>query len=388
MRVQCRASLMLFLSLIPFSGKAQSEIPGNIGSNYISETSSSNTYEAYLEVLDRQTPVELDYLPEVNYFIEHYLHERSIELELILQRAQLYFPMIEALLDKYGLPLELKYIAVIESRLNPFAKSPSGAVGLWQFLYNTCSMVDLKVDSYIDERRDPYKSTEAACKYLKYLYTTFNDWNLALAAYNGGPRDVRNAIMRSNGHSGYWELRPLLTEQVRNYIPRFIALNYVFNYYYLHGIKEIPAKFTFTNTDTLHINYAVSFAQISTILGIPVNELERLNPAYKRKYIPDLTDPCILVLPADCIVEFLNCEKEILECRLPVSDYKSMLAIAGSTENRTKVLHTVKPGDYYHKIALTYNCTVENIKAWNQLDDSPLYPGQSLAIWIGRNEEQ
>jgi membrane-bound lytic murein transglycosylase D len=350
--------------------------------------SSSLTYEYYIEILNQQTPVELRYNNEVGHYINLFLTKHRADLELALQRAQLYFPIIEEQLDRFDLPLELKYIAVIESGLDPFAKSPSGAVGLWQFLYNTCSLFDLKVDSYIDERRDPYISTIAACRYLKYLYNTFNDWNLVMASYNGGPRDVRNAIQRAGGKTDYWSLQPYLSEQSRNYIPKFIALNYLMNYYTFYGIQAKQAEFAFPNTDTLHIQYAVSFDQISSVLEISVTDLERLNPVYKKNYVPDLITPCVLVLPSTLIPKYLKYENQILGYTKPVTDYNTLVAIAGSTENRTKITHIVQPGEYYHKIALTYNCTIENIKAWNNLNDSPLYPGQSLVIWIENRENE
>jgi membrane-bound lytic murein transglycosylase D len=358
--------------------------PDNQLVNIVSE--SANAYEYQLEVLNRQTPLELEFNSEVKYYIDQYLNERRVDLILILQRAQLFFPLIEEHFDRYGLPLELKYIAVLESGLNPFAKSTSGAVGLWQFLYNTCSLVDLKVNSYIDERRDPYKSTEAACRYLRYLYSTFNDWNLAMAAYNGGPRDVRNAIALSGGKTDYWELRPYLSEQAQNYVPKFIALNYVMNYYQKYGVQVSTPGYTFANTDTIHIQYAVSFAQISSVLKISVAALEKLNPVYIKKFIPDLAEPCVLILPSDLMVSYLKFENQIIAQTQKEPDYNSLLALAGSTENRTRVIHTVKPGEFFHKIALNYGCTVENLKAWNHLGDSPLYPGQSLAIWISTHD--
>ncbi len=351
-----------------------------------SGSSRSFAYEYYIELLDQQTPIDLEFNKEVKEYIDLFLTKRQSDLELSLQRAQFYFPIIEEMLDKYDLPLELKYIAVVESGLNPFAKSTSGAVGLWQFLYNTCSLFELKVDSYIDERRDPYKSTDAACRYLQYLYSTFNDWNLVMASYNGGPRDVRNAIQRSGGKTDYWELRPYLSEQAQNYVPAFIAMNYLMKYHQLHGIKAEKPEYPYQETDTLQIHYAISFGQISSILNVPVTELEKLNPIYRKKYIPDIQEPCILVLPRNLISKFLKYESQIIGYSIPETNYNTLLAHAGSTENRTNITHIVRPGEYFHKIALNYNCTVENIKAWNSLGDSPLYPGQSIEIWIEKKE--
>ena len=267
--------------------------------------------------------------------------------------------------------------------MNPFAKSPSGATGLWQFLYNTCSLFDLHVDSYIDERRDLYKSTNAACKYLEYLYNTFHDWNLVLASYNGGPGEVRKAIERSGGKTGYWELRPFLSKQASGYVPDFTAILYLMNYCDQFGITPISDKKITIETDSVKINYGLSFIQISKVLGIPVSLIEQLNPIYKKGYIPKLEVPCTLVLPKSAISDFLCYERKIVEYKVPdQQNYTSLVENAGSTLNRTKIVHVVEKGEYYHKIAIKYNCTIENIKAWNNLNNLSLYPGLVLEIWI------
>jgi membrane-bound lytic murein transglycosylase D len=259
--------------------------------------SSGLSNEYCLEALNEKTPLELEYNTAVKKSIDYFLKVRKKDIEVYLGRSKYYFPIIEQALDKYNLPLELKYIAVLESGLNPFAKSPSGAVGLWQFLYNTCSLFDIQVDSYIDERRDPYKSTEAACRYLQYLYNTFNDWNLVLASYNGGPGEVRKAIERSGGKTGYWDLRPYLSKQASDYVPNLIAIIYLMNYYQQLGIVPFNDTKSVVETDSLHINYGLSFVQISEVLGIPMSMLEKLNPEYRKGYIPKLDLPCTLVLP-------------------------------------------------------------------------------------------
>jgi membrane-bound lytic murein transglycosylase D len=338
-------------------------------------------YEVGIAKLNSETPIDFEYNDEVKAYIDLFLGKRSGDLELFLKRSAYYFPIIEEALDRYNLPLELKYIAVVESGLNPFACSKSGAVGLWQFLYNTCSLFDLEVDSYIDERRDVYKSTDAACRYLQYLYLTFRDWNLVMAGYNGGPGEVRKAIQRSGGKTDYWEIRPFLSNQAKNYVPAFIAIGYLMNNYAMYNFDYSPDEYLL-KTDTLHISYAVSFDQISSVLDIPVKELEKLNPAYKRHHIPKLGIPCLLVLPEDRITDYLQAEKKVLEVKLPVESYTTLLAKAGDMADRTRIFHTVQSGEYYHKIALRYNCTIENIKAWNGLSSMVLHPGQILEIWI------
>lgn len=339
-------------------------------------------YEYFIEKLDQETPLELTYNSFVQEKIDDYLHNRRKDLEDILARTDYYFPIIESYLDKYNLPLELKYIAVIESGLNPFARSRSGAVGIWQFLYSTCSLFDLKVNSYIDERRDIYKSTDAACRYLIYLHNTFNDWNLVIASYNGGPGEVRKAIERSGGKTDYWQLRPYLSDQAANYVPSFIAMNYLMNFYRQHGIEKAVNILPYSNTDTLHIHYAVSFEQISAVIHIPVNILSQLNPVYTKKYIPQLSSPCILILPKGKVKDYLENENNIIAYKGVHKDYNTLLEHAGDTVNRVPVIHIVEKGEYFHKIAITYNCTVENIKAWNNLHNMNLHPGQELIIWI------
>ncbi len=353
---------------------------------HVGEASPANiSYEYYIEKLNRQTPIDLVYNNDVRQYIDQFLQVRKNELIPILARAEIYFPLIEEMLDTYNLPLELKYMAVVESGLNPFAKSRSGAVGMWQFLYNTCTLVDLDVNSYIDERRDSYKSTEAACKYLNYLYDTFHDWNLVLASYNGGPGEVRKAMERSGGKTDYWEIRPYLSTQASNYVPAFIAMNYLMNYYSIHGVEYQVQEYAYQDTDTLHIRYSVSFEQISKVLNLPVSILEELNPVYKRGFIPNLEEPCILVLPKEKVEDYLRYENRIIGYIVPKTDYNTLLSNAGSILDREKIIHVVKPGEYFHKIAINYECTVENIKAWNQLQNFDLFPGQTLEIWVKKD---
>lgn len=344
---------------------------------------SNLVYEYYLESLNQKTPLELEYNSEVKNSIDFFINNRKKDIEVYLSRAQYYFPIIEQILDKYNLPLELKYVAVIESGLNPLAVSKSGAVGLWQFLYNTCSLFNLKVDSYIDERRDPTIATEAACKYLQYLYNTFHDWNLVLASYNGGPGEVRKAIERSGGVTDYWKLRPYLSKQAADYVPAFIAVAYLMNYNEKYGIHAEKKIISNEPTDTVMISYQLSFSQISEVIDVSVATIKTLNPVYKRDCIPKTSNPGKLVLPESRIRDFLRYEREIIYHKTgPKRDYNSQVENAGSTTNRKKIEHIVEPGEYFHKIAIKYNCTIEDIKAWNKLDSLLLHPGQVLSIWL------
>jgi hypothetical protein len=261
--------------------KYEKRIKSNKNTSNTESTPIDLTYEYRIAKLDKNTPIQLDYNEQVRRYIEIYTGKRAEEYGKMLGQAQYYFPLFEEQLSKYGLPLEFKYLPIIESSLNPLAVSSSGATGLWQFKLTSCPMFDLEVTSYMDDRCDPYKSTIAACKYLKYLYRTFNDWQLVLAAYNGGPGEVRNAIARSNGETGFWKIQSFLPEQTQNYVPAFIAAIYVMNYAPEHDIKMVPPPYTYSETDTVHIKHSVSFEQIASLTSIPVDALTYLNPVYR-----------------------------------------------------------------------------------------------------------
>lgn len=341
-------------------------------------------YEVRLMELDVKSPVDLDFNQSVKNYIDVYTIKRRDKLSVMLGLAQYYFPLFEQELDKYDLPMEIKYLAIIESALDPLAKSSSGAVGLWQFLYNTGKMFDLKVDSYIDERRDPVLSTKAACEYLSYLYSTFNDWHLALAAYNGGPGTVKKAIQRSGGKTDYWELRPYLPEQTRGYIPAFIAANYAMNYALEHNIKMTPPKYDFFDVDTVRISSPVRFSVLAEELNIPVESLRFLNPVYKLDYAPSYEGRSYVVLPMENIEPFL--EKEaIIYSRSGNASAKNS---GSNTEYSGKVIHKVKKGEYLHRIAITYKCTVEEIVEWNNLQGTNINEGTDLVIFVKAGNER
>lgn len=339
-------------------------------------------YEYRIARLNEQSPVPLDYNEEVRRYIDLFTGPRKNDMAIAIGLSNLYFPLFDEIFDRHSLPYELKYLTIVESGLNPLAVSKSGAVGLWQFLLNTGKLFDLEITSYIDERRDPWKSTEAACKYLKYLHNTFHDWQLVLSSYNGGPGDVRKAIERCNGETGYWKLRPYLSEQARNYVPAFIAAVYVMNYYNEHGITPVQPVYDYGSLDTLHIRYPVTFEQISSVIDMPVERIRLLNPVYRTDYIP-VRQPCaVLVLPAEKAQLYIRYEVNILGYSAPVNDYNLMVRNAASTEGRIKVVHEVKPGEFTHRIAMKYNCTLENIKAWNNMPSYDVAPGQKLVIWV------
>src|SRR3972149_4683666 len=226
-----------------------------------------------LEKLDAQSPFDLVYNGDVKKYINLYLNRRTT-ISKMLGLSKLYFPMFEEKLDKYNLPLELKYLAVVESALNPTIKSKAGAVGLWQFMYATGKFYNLKVTSYVDERCDPIKETEAACEFLQFLYETFGDWQVAIAAYNCGPGNISKAIRRSGGKTSYWEIRPYLPKETQAYVPSFIAVNYVMNYAAEYNMYESVPKKTFFQVDTVHVKMQMTFGQIASLLDMTIEELE------------------------------------------------------------------------------------------------------------------
>lgn len=343
-------------------------------------------YEYRITELNLITPIEIEYNTYVKEYIDIFSVKRKDDFAQIIGLSRMYFPIFEEALDRHGIPLEFKYLPVIESGLNPLAVSKSGAVGLWQFLYGTCSLFELNVTSYIDERRDPYKSTEAACKYVNYLYHTFNDWLLVLAAYNSGPGEVRKAIERSGGKTNYWEIRPYLSEQAQNYVPAFIAAYYLLNNYTDHAITPQEPIYSYHKIDTLWINYPISFQQISEMIPISMDTLKWLNPAYKLEYIPAGNQKCRLVLPQHKILDYIRQEGRIIANREEIEDYFSKLEKLSSTEDKVQLIHTVQKGEYFHKIAIKYNCSIESIKYWNDLDTNNIYPGQKLIIWISEDD--
>ena len=333
-------------------------------------------YEARLAKLDALSPFDLDYNPYVQDYINMYTSKRREQVSRMMALSQLYFPMFEELLDKYNLPLELKYLAMCESALNPMAKSKSGAMGLWQFMYPTGKMFGLKVSSYVDERCDPYKSTVAACEYFHYLYGLFGNWEMVLAAYNGGPGTVNKAIRRSGGKKTYWGIRPFLPKETQGYVPAFIAVNYVMNFTSEHNIRSAIPKKTFLDVDTVCVKKQVSFEQISNLLNIPEDELQYLNPSYRKRVIPVIPDETnFITLPANKVGTFINNETIIYN----YVNKDSISDAATEVQEVTKI-HIIKKGEHLNTIAQKYGCSVSDIKTWNKIKSNTLKPGKKLTI--------
>jgi membrane-bound lytic murein transglycosylase D len=334
-------------------------------------------YESRLAKLNAQSPCDLVYNQQVQGYIDLYVLRKRVLVERMLGLSQLYYPMFEEQLDKHNLPLELKHLAVIESALNPTATSRSGARGLWQFMYTTGKMFNLNVNSYVDERCDPYKSTQAACEYLKFLYGMFGDWQLVLAAYNAGPGTINKAIRRAGGgKKTYWEIRPYLPVETQGYVPAFIAANYVMNYHLEHNLYAIAPRKTFFDVDTVTVTQQVSFSQFEAVLGVPLDEMQFLNPMYKLGVIPvSMTEHYQVVLPANKVGAFVSNEQAIYSY-LKIDTAMTALAV-----QQVMKVHTVRSGEHINSIAKKYKCTVADIRSWNNLKSNYLKPGQKLTIY-------
>ena len=301
-----------------------------------------------------------------------------------MAKAEYYFPMFEKYLDQFDVPLEMKYLAIVESALDPRARSRVGARGLWQFMYLTGKQYKLNVSSYVDERQDPIKATIAACKYLSDLYDIFGDWDLALAAYNSGPGNVSKAIKRSGGYQNYWNIRQYLPTETAGYVPAFYATLYIFKYAKEHGLApENPPIYHFA-TDTIQVKKTVSFDQITEVTGIETEMLEFLNPEYKLDIIPFVKGKNYAVtLPRNATVTFLSKEKE-LYALVEEDNAKREKPLPKYLELNQRIRYKVKSGDYLGKIAKKYGVRVSEIKKWNRLRNTNLKIGQRLTIFPKR----
>lgn len=338
---------------------------------------SEQTVIQRLNKLDAASPFDLVYNEQVKAYIDMYAYRKRGLMAKVLGLSELYFPLFEQTLDKYDMPLELKYLAVIESALNPKAKSRAGAMGLWQFMYGTGKLYGLKVTSYLDDRCDPRLATEAACQYLQFLYETFGDWQMALAAYNCGPGNINKAIRRSGGKKTYWEVRPYLPRETQGYVPSFIAVTYVMNYAAELNLSTLSPRKAFFQVDTVHIKHSVSFSQVGAVLDIPQEDLEYLNPVYKRNHIPVLPgETMVLTLPVAKVGSFITNETAIYKF------IKEDSVLANMITREIAKTHYVKSGEKINSIANRYKCTVADIMAWNNLTSYKLKPGQKLTVYI------
>ena len=336
------------------------------------------------------TVMEMPYNDVVRACIDRYTVRMRRHVSYMLGASNFYMPIFEEALETYGLPLELKYLPVIESALNPTAVSRAGATGLWQFMLTTGKMYDLEVNSLIDERRDPIKASYAAARYLRDLYKVFGDWNLVIAAYNCGPENINKAIRRSGGETDYWKIYPYLPRETRGYVPAFIAANYAMTYYCEHNIcpmrSELPVK-----TDTVMLDRNVNFNEIASVCGLDIDMIRSLNPAYRRDMIPGATRPMPLRLPLTDIARFIDSQDSIfashvdskrkeveLNESLVKSSTKSGRRGRGTTSGGVTV--TVRNGDTLSAIAKRNHTTVAKIKKLNGLKNNSIRAGRKLRV--------
>ncbi|MEA3316378.1 MAG: transglycosylase SLT domain-containing protein, partial [Bacteroidota bacterium] len=369
----------------------KTEYPDSIiVNNDIADVSDSVYIERLSEI---PSVIDLTYNKIVRNYIHVYIKKRRTNVQYMLGMSDYYFPIFERTFEKYGLPTELKYMAVIESALNPRAVSRVGATGLWQFMYGTARMYDLTINSYVDERRDPIKSTDAAARFLSDLHDMFDDWTLAIAAYNCGPGNVRKAIRRAGGNRNFWDIYYFLPRETRGYVPAFIAAYYSMTYFEEHNLYYQRPEISIA-TDTLIVNDNLHLKQVSEVLNIPYKQLRDLNPQYKLSILPAKGKQQALILPTTDISNFIDLQDSIFSYKDSIyfnkdnsikSPHKSHY-VYQPPSNKTKVYYTIKPGDNLGFISEWFNVGLSNLKYWNRIRGSRIRSGQRLVIYVSKNK--
>lgn len=332
------------------------------------------------------TIVKMPYNRMVRSCIDSYTTKNRSLVAYMLGMSEFYMPIIEEEIDRAGIPHELRYLPIIESALNPKAVSRANAKGLWQFMFSTAKLYGLKSNNYIDERFDPIKSTKAAVRYLADLYSLFGKWELAIAAYNCGPGNVKKAIVRSGGKTDFWEIYYFLPRETRGYLPMFIAANYIMTYHKEHGIQPLEPKTTIA-TDTIIVSKNLHFKQISEVCGADIEEIRALNPQYIKDIIPGENEPYVLRLSNNLVTDFLTKEDSIYRHKeqefFPRESIASMLKQAKENNGGIGTLkrHKIKSGETLGSIALKYRVTVKQIMKWNGLRSTNIRAGKYLNIY-------
>lgn len=351
---------------------------------------STEVLKKRLAKLDAQSPFNIEYTPALENVIKAFLKNRKSSFERLMAISEYYFPMFEEHLAKYDVPLEIKYLAIVESALNPKARSRVGATGLWQFMYPTGKQFNLEVNSYVDERYDPLKATEAACQYLSNLYGIFGDWSLVLASYNAGPGNVSKAIRRSGGSQNYWNIRRNLPRETANYVPAFLATMYIFEYQKEHGLQPKRAVTSYFETDTIAVKREISFQQVSDLLEIPVEQIEFLNPIYKLNIIPFVEDKQhYLRLPKNKLGLFVSNEDKIYAYVDYLGKNREGIqkeAVATNVSSSSNMIyHKIRRGESIGLIANKYNVSISDLKRWNNLRGNTIHAGKSLKIYSNKS---
>lgn len=326
-----------------------------------------SVYIERLNKLSQNQVVQLPYNQKIKNYIDVYVNKRRQQVNVMLALSQYYFPVFEQAMERNGVPKELKYLAIIESALNPRALSRVGAAGSWQFMYQTGKMYNLKIDQNVDERFDPDKAGDAAARYLKDLYDNFGDWILAIAAYNCGPGNVNRAIRHAHGKTDFWQIYPFLPRETRGYVPAYIGATYVMNYYREYGF-DAPASVPLL-TDTLMVAKDLNLGVVAKKLNIPLQVLRDLNPQYRRDVIPGNTDYYSLRLPVNFTVKFMENEEDIY------ADSNNIMP-----NHPTRFPYRVQRGQTLSNIAEKFHVRVADIMTWNNLRSSTIHPNQILYI--------
>ncbi|MGL2993016.1 LysM peptidoglycan-binding domain-containing protein [Flavobacterium sp. TSSA_36] len=350
-----------------------------------------------LAALNAKSPFQIEYNQGLENLIKSFLKNRRHAFGKLMATSEYYFPIFEEALAKKNIPLEIKYLAVVESALNPKAVSRVGATGLWQFMYHTGKQYNLYIDSYIDERSDPLKSSEAAAQYMANMYPLFQDWELVLASYNSGPGNVTKAIRRSGGQQRFWEIKNHLPKETQGYVPAFLATMYLYEYHKEHGIVPQRAKLKHFETDTIRIQKEITFKQIADLIDVSVGELQLLNPSYKMNVIPVYENQSnYLRLPHNKIALFTSNEEKIYayaaydnEKRKKPLQWNNTTAIAANTQNNDSIAtinewYRIKKGDNLNTVATDYNVAVSDLKKWNNLKGNAVAMGKILKIKTSR----
>ena len=369
----------------------------NIGGIHVDTSGLELTDSVYIDRLSKiNSVIRLPFNNIIRNHIQVYTVRQREKFSAVLGLMDYYFPMIENIFDSYGLPAEFKYLAIIESALNPNAVNRhSGATGMWQFMYSTGRVYGLTINSVVDERKDPIKSTYAAARFIKDLYNIYNDWVLVIAAYDCGPGNVNKAIRRSGNKKDYWDIYYRLPRETRGYIPQYVAAAYAVNYYADHNLQPLPVNIP-VSTDTIMVNKDIHLSQISEVMGIPLEELRALNPQYKTGLVPGSSKPMALTLPMNHLSDFIDLHDTIRSYKRDVYLNKSTLIadpthssyVTADVKGKTKLLYTVKDNDNLGFISGWYRVPVSDLRYWNNIYRNTIRVGQKLIIYVDPSKSE